>query len=533
MNNTRQYNLLHEPWIECHMKDDAVCHFGLLEFNSCINEISYVQIPLIAGSNFPLYELAFWRFIHVLYSRALSVEEDRDCTEGFTQEEIKSVAEYLQEWEHKFNLMDDEYPFMQCTSKDREQANIIAIPDEKSFVTSFVHLPSENAINTKNLLGYDFRSTGIVVDFSTEKTKDVIAKLASHYSLSPREAVYHLLYLHSFTKCAGVAGCSSISQAPDLYILLQGPTAGQSVKMNLIPNKKKEIPIWEKDGIFSYYNRNLASQKVNSLEYTLYPSRFCLFEWDENGRTSRLLHAPHDFTVNNVSSKQICKEDAAIFYKKYDRDALIDHKGMEEAEEGVERNFSIKYNKIENWLTMLMSVLINDNSALHSNIAPRAVKEIINEDLEIPDDIKIVMYGRKTEAKQGTYYYIEKIEENIRSEVLRSDIARLYLSKYIKHIRAQFRTSLLVVNKFYKLRDEQNAHQENKVPFITQCISTYAHKRLQDVYLALREEEQLEEKMKSIFTDISLYAKNTLLSMLSEDVLAAARAYNLIVGGKK
>ena len=141
---------------------------------------------------------------------------------------------------------------------------------------------------------------------------------------------------------------------------------------------------------------------------------------------------------------------------------------------------------------MLMSVIINDNGALHSDIAPRAIKEIINEDLDIPENIKIVMYGRKTDIKKGVYYYVERMEENIRSKILRSDIARLYLHKYIRHVRAQFRTALLVVNKFYKLRDKQNAHQENKVPFISQCISTYARKRLQDVYAALEDEETVE-----------------------------------------
>lgn len=533
MQNTKEYNLLYEPWIECHLVDDSICHCGLLDFNVNINKISYVRIPLIAGSNFPFYELAFWRFIHVLYSSALMVEDDRDCTIGFSDEEINAVAEYLRKWEHKFNLMDDEYPFMQCTKKDRERANITATPDEKGFVTSFVHLPSENALNTKNLLGYDFRHSGICIDFETEKTKDIIVKLASHYALSPKEAIYHLLYLCAFAQCAGQSGCSTISQAPDLYILLQAPTVGQSVKMNLIPSKKKRPPIWEKDGIFSYYERNLLTQKVNYLEYAFYPSRFCLFDWDDNNTTSRLLYAPHAFSIDNTSSKQICKEDAAIFYKKHDRDALIDHKGLDEAPDDMERNFSIKYNRVENWLTMLMSIIINDNGALHSDIAPRAIKEIINEDLDIPENIKIVMYGRKTDIKKGVYYYVERMEENIRSKILRSDIARLYLNKYIRHVRAQFRTALLVVNKFYKLRDKQNAHQENKVPFISQCISTYARKRLQDVYAALENEETVEEGMKIILTDISLFTKNTIFSMLSEDVLTAARAYNLFLGGKK
>ena len=76
----------------------------------------------------------------------------------------------------------------------------------------------------------------------------------------------------------------------------------------------------------------------------------------------------------------------------------------------------VPYQNKEKSRYYIVSTIINDNGALHSDIAPRAIKEIINEDLDIPEDIKIVMYGRKTDIKKGVYYYVERMEENIRSK---------------------------------------------------------------------------------------------------------------------
>ena len=92
----------------------------------------------------------------------------------------------------------------------------------------------------------------------------------------------------------------------------------------------------------------------------------------------------------------------------------------------------------------------------------------------------------------------------------------------------------MVIGKYYKLLNKVNPHVENKVPFINQKISIYAYKKLNFVLDILLNEKDVEEKMNKVFLDIKLYTKDSIFSMLHENVLVAAQAYNSVIfGGKK
>lgn len=516
VNDTNTYDLLNEQWIMCEMDDKSIANFGLIEFNNNVNKIAKVIVPEIASSNFPFYELAFYRFINVLYSRALNFSEwdDIDSKFGLSDDEIAAVNKYLIDHKDCFDVFSKQKPFMQCTDMDLNSVEIEQIPNATSFVTSFVNMPSENAIKTNGLLGYDLQ-------VRPGNANKIINQIADEIPLSPKEATYHLLYLNSFVKCAGVAGCSSISSTPELYIMFRGDTIGQTIKMNLVQAAQEQTrPIWERESILSYYK---SPEQVDYIGYTFFPNRFCKYEWDENGFTRKLLYAPHNFETMNTKSKEVCRSNSEVYYQAHDRDALI--KIVDD------KIISLKYNRTENWLTLLMSAVISDNEIPESS---QAGKFIFSGSVILPEKITIVLYGRSADGKSGVYQYSEKIIEHVDSNLFQDPVKRAYVEKYIKLVRAQFAISKNVVNKYYKLIDKINPHVENKVPFINQQISLYAHKKVIDMYNILSDGVDIEKRMVDLMNEIKRYARVAVLDMLSENVLAATQAYNSVVfGGKK
>lgn len=519
MLSTKQpiYNLLTEPWIQC-VINGRIENVGLLDFNRSINQITKIIIPKIANNDFPFYELAFYRFIYVLYSRAINADmyDERDAQEGITEREIQLVEKYLLHYKNKFDIMDPNNPFMQCSKSETQTILPDVIPNSTSFVTSFIHLPSENAINTKSLIGYSAQNK-----ISCNNSKEFIRILSEESSLSPRETVYHLLYLNSFAKCAGVAGCSAVSSTPELYVMFQGKTVGQTIQMNIIANAAEQTaPIWERDGILSYYN---MIEQVDTIGYTFYPNRFCRFEYNDDLTSHNLLYAPHNFETLNDTSKNICKSVCEQYYQSCDRDALLKLKDGKIA--------TLKYNRTENWLTMLMSAVINAGDEVESS---NAGKEIFGGNVNLPHTINIVLYGRSADGKSGVYQYAEKIEESVDSEIFKNALKRAYVEKYIRFVRAQFVINKKIIDKYYKLLQKVNPHSENKVPFINQQVSLYAHQKLYDLYNVLSQDTNIDENVEAIFKNIRIYTKDVIMKMLSENILCAAQAYNSIVfGGKK
>lgn len=515
----KSYNLLHEPWIDCVKKDGSLSSFGLIEFNKNINDIKQILPPVVGGNQFVFYELAVYRFLILLYSVAIKTSpwDDKNAKDGITQEEINAVEEYLLRFEKKFDLLDEAFPFMQCTLDDTKKMNVEYLPNYKSFATSFVHLPSENAINTNGLIGYGLDMSHLGKDVST---KEIIEEIAKTHKLTPKEAVYHLLYLNSFAKCAGVAGCSSSSSTPELYAMFCGSHVGETIKMNLISDDGTwTSPIWERDGIYSYYS---IPENTNIVGHSFYPNRLCRFEWD-NGNTMSMIYSPHNFKTFGDSSKNVCRGVCEQFYQGVDRDALIKIK-----DDGIS---TIKYERTENWLNMLMSAIINSEEIPENS---KSAKDIFGGGVLLPKDITIALYGRSADGKSGVYQYSEKIYHTLDSRILLNSHSVGYLERYIRLIRAQFAITKMVIGKYYKLLNKVNPHVENKVPFINQKISIYAYKKLNFVLDILLNEKDVEEKMNKVFLDIKLYTKDSIFSMLHENVLVAAQAYNSVIfGGKK
>ena len=513
------YNLLYEPWIDCRTDDEKICNFGLIDFNRNINQIKEIIVPKVCGKYFAFYELALHRFLNILYSVAIRISpwEDRDATKGLSNEEIELVEAYLKRFERKFDLMDDDFPFMQSTMEDFAQMQVTYAPTQKNFVTSFVHLPSENAINTNSLIGYNLVLENLNKESST---KDIINVIATKNKITPKEAVYHLLYLNAFAKCAGVAGCSSSSSTPELYVLFCGKTVGETIKTNLIPHEDNWTkPIWERDGIYSYYSE---PEKIDLIGYSFYPNRLCRFEWNDN-TTMSMMYAPHNKKIWNDTSKNMCRIVCEQFYQGVDKDALIRAK-----DDGV---VTIKYSRTENWLHMLMSAIITNNEIPENS---QSAKNIFSGAVVLPKTITIVLYGRSADGKSGVYQYSERIEQSVDSKILCHQKSVDYLDKYIRLVRSQFAITQKVIDKYYKILNKVNPHAENKVPFINQKISLYAHQKLNIVLDILVSENDIETEMNKVFNSIKMYTKSAIFEMLNENVLAAAQAYKSIVfGGKK
>lgn len=223
-----KFNLIYKPWIPCSNSKGVVKDYSLQD----ILNNSHKLISICA--NEPIVNVAIYRLLLAILTRVFGGVGYKHWNILFKKGEfdVEKLNAYFIEWEHRFNLLDEERPFYQMKD-DRVKS--------KSLLKLMPHLSSGN---NATLFDHHTEAEGIV--------------------MTSAEATRFLITLQSF----GLGGLSGIkapfTAAPPsrgVSFFIQGDTLFESLMFNMIEYGKDtekpiptdselDLPCWEMQNPF-------------------------------------------------------------------------------------------------------------------------------------------------------------------------------------------------------------------------------------------------------------------------------------------
>lgn len=262
------FNLLDEPWIPVTTTGGRQSEVSLLEVTR--NASDYLSI----AHPDPLVTIAVHRLVLAFLHRALDgPQRSEDAATWYSQGFPAPLLEaYAQRWRGRFNLFDDERPFLQQPGIEREP-----------FQDHWTRLSAARGSFNTNIL------------FRPElRTKD-----APEGSISPAEAALELLGHQSFTlgglikrfvtsaKGSPVATCA--------LTLVMGRNLLETLCLNLVPydrHKAQDTPVWERElPAIAALEKGLEFSIAGLTANYVWPARAILLRPDAEGRVSEMYYA--------------------------------------------------------------------------------------------------------------------------------------------------------------------------------------------------------------------------------------------------
>lgn len=222
MNAEFSFNLVNQPWIPC-LRDDTASLRSLRSVLAHAHEIKAIvgDTPLVTGS--------LHRFLLAVLHRVFGPEDEKKWLALWTREQwdVAALDEYLDQWQHRFDLFDPAQPFYQA-------------PDKRVQPKSVVNLQHDRASGNNPTL----------FDHHTEQEGE---------SLTPAQAARALITAHAY----GLAGLSGIAGrnftdgtgAGGILFLVEGDTLKQTLLLNMIQyppetdqfthHSVQDAPAWE------------------------------------------------------------------------------------------------------------------------------------------------------------------------------------------------------------------------------------------------------------------------------------------------
>jgi CRISPR system Cascade subunit CasA len=230
---TSPFNLIDEPWVPCALKHGQIAELGLAEVLRRAPEI----VSIAEAS--PLRTICLYRLLLALTHRVIDGPKDDDAWDAAARRgrlPDQQIDAYLSTWRHRFNLFDEERPFMQ----------VRGLPEAFEPDSVAVLVEQRGPWGGGRSL-FEHRAGG-------------------EGTLSPGEAARGLLMLHAFSagglvkKPGEPASASAGPLRPAIQVLIQGRDLFETLMLNLLiyaPKNNKPIacqksphedcPSWEQD----------------------------------------------------------------------------------------------------------------------------------------------------------------------------------------------------------------------------------------------------------------------------------------------
>lgn len=219
-----EFNLIDEPWIPCITLEGSSKEFGIRDTLMKAHELREIC------DDSPLVTVAIHRLLLAVLYRAYSGPNDFGRWKGLYARgkfDSKTVTVYLEQWNSRFYLLDDEYPFYQMNG-----------------------LETNNSVSVNRL--------------ATECSSGNNATLFDHcsddqkVSWSFAKVARQLLACQSFALGFGKSGNAKINGEDEtlpysadaialrgMTVWIQGPTLFDTLMTNLVHSEDESLPPWE------------------------------------------------------------------------------------------------------------------------------------------------------------------------------------------------------------------------------------------------------------------------------------------------
>lgn len=284
------FNLLSNPWIPVRLTDGTRTELSLTDTLLTCRQIARIEDPS------PLVTMALYRLLLAVLYRALNgpatFDEARHISiDGLPQDRI---AHYLQQWHHRFNLFDPQYPFAQHAA---------FIPNHPRPWTALA--AEHNADTAKVLFDHtDVRQPGAIP-----------------YARAARL----LLATQTFAISTGKSELSHTSTAPSAtaaMILPLGQTLEDTLLFSLVPQSsdisRHDLPLWEQEAeSLENLQRGIRRPVTGWASLYTWPSR-----------TIRLLEHPGNQTAelgfaSGIRSDMTDRRDPMVAYRLHDKHGIL------------------------------------------------------------------------------------------------------------------------------------------------------------------------------------------------------------------
>lgn len=251
------YDLLHEPWVPCLLPSGRVCHLGLAETLQRAPEV----VEILDAS--PLVTAALHRLLLAILHRVFGpASEDRWLALWQSGRwPAGPLAEYLEGWRHRFDLLDPKWPFGQ----------VAGLAEKLRGPVSRLVLPTA------------CRGAATLFDHTTD----------DRASLPPAEAARQLLAYQAFAPCGGtgveggMVACRAAPWFAAAVVLPRGANLFQSLMLALLPydpaggrpfpGTAEDCPRWEQPPGAQSGER----LPLGYLDYLTWPARQVLLQAEQ------------------------------------------------------------------------------------------------------------------------------------------------------------------------------------------------------------------------------------------------------------
>lgn len=282
------FNLLYEPWIPCITLEGEP---ALLSIKDAL--VKAHTLREIQGET-PLVIASIYRLLLAILHRVFGPEKRSTWVQLWEEGQWNAGAlqNYFNQWEHRFDLFDEERPFFQAPD-DRVRP--------KSTINLAFHFSSGN--------------NATLFDHSTEE----VGKL-----LFPHEAVQMLLVTQYF----GLAGLSGLTEkftdgplARGIVFIVKGNSLFETLCLNLVRYKDgdQDKPCWEMNDPYS----PVRVKPLGYLDYLTWQSRRVLLIINENSRVKEMTVAPGLHFNSNLSRNGEFFENTYHYRKDKNKGYLV------------------------------------------------------------------------------------------------------------------------------------------------------------------------------------------------------------------
>lgn len=475
------YNLLDEKWIRVTDKEGTI---KAVSVKDCIlNGFNYAEIssPIFHGYRFFLYDFLALRLLSAIAADILLLEDEdtlmeeddtsvwhyivRELKNGKPTEKFKQLAnKYLELYHDRFDLFDEEHPFMQFNESELKQfgavkkspGNMLKInpifPAESGRI-----FPESFDREIRPCKSVNFSGAFDTFDGVKDTKKQILEMVQKNYTVPPEEAAYIALYLSSLCPGVGAGNKSALAGNAYIYETLRGENLWETIMLNipidgeLLENDEKNesfgIPIWRWTSTLdvekSFYKGDAT---MHTLDGVFFPCRGINFYYDETERCVQVKYAA--IPKNFIQPIDSMRKNWATYNEPY---ALQKQTYVTDDKESVNNDTENPYRKLApgDSLGMLLAATAQTENTKVLEYRKKEVTELIqnpaasnniimklsaDKNIQIlPEKIRVRYYYRMADPKW--VYYKTGIEDGeIDKSILMSQVRQQCVVNVKSHI---------------------------------------------------------------------------------------------------
>lgn len=261
---TKTYNLMYKPWIPVQYIDGTCVKVGIAQCFKDAEKIRNIQDPIFYNRAVPLYTYKIVQLLTTIVESAYFKKETDFAAEdnGYLKKLAQTgvhtdvIRNYLERWAPRFDLFDDDYPFLQDKTLRQK---IEKLPQPKQMSKRFDFVPSVNPLAPA--------ANQLMSGYLCEEVKtlpDGSQSLLAHYQ--PTAEMFAFAVLFSASLCPNsVQYYSAMTGNACEWIVRNGANLNETIILNCValtnsssptpdnPDVKVDAPAWEWDTPADYH----------------------------------------------------------------------------------------------------------------------------------------------------------------------------------------------------------------------------------------------------------------------------------------